>query len=58
MFDILEKLHERTSLTFEEANVTFKTTLSARQGGPESPILLTLFIDFVMIIFYGKNQTT
>jgi len=34
----------------------FKTTSGVRQGGPESPILFTLFIDFVIRIFMEKAK--
>ena len=50
VFEILEKLYHRTSLTFDQANLTFKTTSGVRQGGPESPILF----DFVMRTFLEK----
>jgi len=39
LLDIMEKLYSNTTLTFEEANETFKTTSGVRQGGPESPFL-------------------
>ena len=54
VFEILEKLYRQTSLTFDQANLTFKTTSGVRQGGPESPILFTLYIDFVMRTFLEK----
>ena len=34
LIDILEKLYQNTSLTFE---TTFETSIGVRQGGPESP---------------------
>lgn len=54
LIDILEKLYENTSLTFEET--TFETTSGVRQGGPESPNLFNLYIDFVMRVFLEKSQ--
>ena len=54
LFDILENLYQKTSLTFEEALVTFLVTSGVRQGGPESPCLFNLYIDFVMRIFMSK----
>jgi len=51
---VLEKLYENTSLTFPEANSTFATTSGVRQGGPESPLLFNLYIDYVMRIFVDK----
>ncbi|XP_066928505.1 uncharacterized protein [Clytia hemisphaerica] len=54
MFPILEKLYSNTSLTFDDANVSFKTSSGVRQGGPESPFLFNLFIDYVMRVFMEK----
>ena len=54
LIDILEKLYENTSLTFEEA--TFETTSGVRQGGPESPNLFNLYIDFVMRVFLENSR--
>ena len=51
---VLEKLYENTSLTFLEANSTFPTTSGVRQGGPESPLLFNLYIDYVMRIFVDR----
>jgi len=54
LIDILEKLYENTSLTFEET--TFETSSGVRQGGPESPNLFNLYIDFVMRLFLEKSS--
>ena len=51
VFQILEKLYSNTSLTYDEANEIFMTTSGVRQGGPESPPLFNLYIDFVMRVF-------
>ena len=51
---VLEKLYEQTSLTFPEADETFSTTFGVRQGGPESPLLFNLYVDYVMRIFVSK----
>ena len=56
LFDILEKLYQNTTLTFEDANETFKTSSGVRQGGPESPLLFNLYIDFVMRLFMEKSN--
>ena len=57
LFNILEKLYSRTSLTFHEAQTTFPVSSGVRQGGPESPLLFNLYIDFVMRVFINKcNQ--
>ena len=49
LFGILENLYKKTSLTYEEAKTTFPISLSVRQGGPESPFLFNLFIDYNMM---------
>ena len=54
IFQILEKLYSNTTLTYEEANEMFTTTSGVRQGGPESPPLFNLYIDFVMRVFMDK----
>ena len=54
LFDILENLYKKTSLTYEAAKTTFPTTSGVRQGGPESPFLFNLFIDYVMRVFMEK----
>ena len=54
LIDILEKLYENTSLTFEDAKSTFVTTSGVRQGGTESPNLFNLYVDFVMRVFIDK----
>lgn len=56
IFEILETLYQNTSLTYDEASVTFKTSSGVRQGGPESPILFTLFMDFVMRVFIEQSK--
>ena len=54
LFVILEKLYSNTTLTYEEANEIFVTTSGVRQGGPESPPLFNLYIDFVMRVFLER----
>ncbi|XP_066935323.1 uncharacterized protein [Clytia hemisphaerica] len=53
LFTILEQLYKQTTLTFQESN-TFQTTSGVRQGGPESPFLFNLYIDFVMRVFMSE----
>ena len=48
LFYILRKFHQKLSLTYQEAQVTFLVTSDACQRGPESPCLFNLYIDFVM----------
>ena len=54
MINILNILYEKTSLTYEEN--TFTTSSGVRQGGPESPPLFNLYIDFVMRLFIEKGK--
>ena len=56
LFTILEKLYQRTILTFDEVKKTFKTTSGVWQGGPESPFLFNLYIDYVMRVFLDQSQ--
>ncbi|XP_066925851.1 uncharacterized protein [Clytia hemisphaerica] len=56
VISILEKLYAYTSLTYE--GETFQTTSGVRQGGPESPFLFNLFIDFVVRVFIEKSTNT
>ena len=55
LFIILEQLYKQTTLTFQESN-TFATTSGVRQGGPESPFLFNLYIDYVMRVFMTEAQ--
>jgi hypothetical protein len=57
LVDILEKLYQNTSLTFNEAKSTFTTSSGVRQGGPESPVLFNLYIDFVMRAFMEQSRS-
>ena len=57
MIDILEQLYKQTSLTFLETDETFETTSDVRQGGPESPFLFNLYIDYIMGVFINESQT-
>ena len=45
LFDVLWKLYQKTSLTYQEAQVTFLVTSDVCQGGSESPCLFNLYID-------------
>ena len=52
--DILETLYHKTTPTYHEAQSTFLVSSGVRQGGPESPCLFNLYIDFVMHVFINK----
>ena len=54
LLDILERLYMDTSLTYPEGDATFTVTSGVRQGGPESPFLFNIFMDFVMRVFTNK----
>ena len=54
LFNILWKLYQKTSLTYQEAQVTFLVTSDVCQGGSESPCLFNLYIDFVMHVFMNN----
>ena len=52
MIEILEKLYDYITTSLVECpEDDFETTLGVRQGGPESPMLFNLFLDFVMRVF-------
>jgi len=50
LIDILQSLYTETKCTLDE-DLFFETKSGVRQGGPESPPLFNLFIDFVMRVF-------
>uniref|UniRef100_A0A7M5UNA8 Reverse transcriptase domain-containing protein n=1 Tax=Clytia hemisphaerica TaxID=252671 RepID=A0A7M5UNA8_9CNID len=54
LLKILEKLYHHTSLLYE--GKVFATTSGVRQGGPESPFLFNLYIDFVMRLMIEKSR--
>ena len=54
LFDILEKLYIQTWLTFHEAMTSFRVSSGVRQGGPETPLLFNLYIDYVMRVYVEK----
>lgn len=52
LIDILQRLYSKTTTALAETpDDVFQLMLGVRQGGPESPILFNLFIDYVMRIF-------
>ena len=54
LFDILGKLYQKISLTYQEAQVTFLIISGLRHGGTESTCLFNLYIDFVMRVFMNN----
>ena len=52
LFEIMESIYKFTTTALKEnPNEVFETRLGVRQGGPESPSLFNLYIDYVMRIF-------
>ena len=52
LIEILEKLYEHTTTALAETpNDIFQTISGVRQGGPESPLLYNLFMDYAMRVF-------
>ena len=43
-------------MTYDAAETTFETSSGVRQGGPESPPLFTLYVDFVMRLFIERCE--
>ena len=54
LIEILEKLYRQTSLLYD--GKVFETTSGVRQGGPESPFLFNLYIDFVMRLMIERSR--
>ena len=55
LFEILEALYSSTTTALSEHELDqFIIELGVRQGGPESPLLFNLFIDYVMRVFLDE----
>ena len=55
LFKILESLYSSTTTALAESELDkFIIELGVRQGGPESPLLFNLFIDYVMRVFLDE----
>lgn len=55
LLKLLESLYSSTTTALAETpNDKFELTVGVRQGGPESPMLYNLFMDFVMRIYLDK----
>ena len=52
LFELLESIYKYTSTALKEDPAgVFVTALGVRQGGPESPTLFNLYIDYIMRVF-------
>ena len=55
LIELLEVLYQNTTTSLAEApEKVFETKSGMRQGGPESPMLFNLYIDFVMRSFLNE----
>ena len=51
----MENLYRQTNTELkDDPKLNFYTTSGVRQGGPESPLLFNLFIDYTLRIFFDK----
>ena len=53
VFDLLEALYSSTTTALNDVD-KFNTELGVRQGGPESPLLFNLFIDYGMRVVHHE----
>ena len=59
LFDIIESLYHYTTTALSETpDDVFELTTGVRQGGPESPPLYNLFMDYVMRVFVSPPSST
>ena len=55
LVELMETLYANTTTALAESpNDIFELNTGVRQGGPESPMLYNLFMDFIMRIFLEK----
>ena len=55
LIQLLESLYSYTTSALDVTpDKAFEITVGVRQGGPESPVLFNLFIDFVMRVYLDK----
>ena len=58
LVELLESLYSYTTTALTQTpDDDFELTMGVRQGGPESPILFNLYMDFIMRIFLDKCNT-
>ena len=57
LIQLLESLYSHTSSALNQTpDKEFELTAGVRQGGPESPVLFNLFIDFVMRAYLERYK--
>ena len=57
LFKLLESIYSYTTTALsQDPNGIFAFTLGVRQGGPESPTLYNLYMDYVMRIFMKRCE--
>ena len=55
LFQLIESVYDYTTTALPEDNEEiFEIIMGVRQGGPESPVLFNLYIDYVMRIFLRR----
>ena len=53
---IIEELYKKTESMMKGETMYFETTSGVRQGGSESPSLLSLFLDYIMRIYNERAE--
>ena len=56
LFELLQDLYKKTTTSIENHN--FEISLGVRQGGPESPLLFNLYLDYVMRVVEDECKKT
>ena len=54
--NIMEELYKKTESVMKGETTYFETTSGVRQGGPESPNLFNLFLDYIMRIYNERAE--
>ena len=58
LFDILQAVYSYTTTALSETpDDSFEILTGVRQGGPESPLLYNLYMDYVMRVYENECQT-
>lgn len=59
LFELLEKLYSKTQTTITgNMDESFEIFVGVRQGGPESPFLYNLYMDYVLRVFILECEKT